>query len=367
MERKEILHIIKNLARERAPSGLEAARGQVFKEEMEKVLKDTNIPVEKDSLGNVFVKFEGQKPMRSLAIFAHLDEIGGTIRKINKDGTLEFSKRGGYETRWIISRVVQILNKDNKWINGVIEGRSTHSTPNKLRNKESIELYEQKIFIGAQNKEDVLNSYKVHVGAPFVFSGTFDILNPEINDDIIAGYSMDNLVAVTSLISLTQKIKAEMLTSNYELSNDYNIYIVATAREEIGTEGALFFARNNKIDHVIALDIGLVADFSGAVSSDIKLRGGPVIIWQERTGVGILDYNACKNIVEIAENNNLKYQDGICEFYGSDAGNAQKWLGIPSILVGIPVLYSHNVPEVSTLSGIESAATLIFNYLKNLE
>jgi hypothetical protein len=43
------------------------------------------------------------------------------------------------------------------------------------------------IFIGAQNKEDVLNSYKVHVGAPFVFSGTFDILNPEINDDIIAG------------------------------------------------------------------------------------------------------------------------------------------------------------------------------------
>jgi len=367
MERKEILRIIKNLAKERAPSGLEEARGQVFKEEMEITLQDTNIPVKKDSLGNVFVKFEGQKFTKSIAIFAHLDEIGGTIRKINKDGTLEFSKRGGYETRWIISRVVQILNKDNEWINGVIEGRSTHSTPNKLRNKESIELYEQKIFIGAQNKEDVLKSYKVHIGAPFVFSGMFDLLNPEIDDDIISGYSMDNLVAVTSLISLTQKIRAEMLNSNHKLSNDFNIYIVATTREEIGTEGALFFARNKRIDHVIALDIGLVADFSGAVSSGIKLRGGPAIVWQERAGVGIFDYNACKKIVEVAEKNNLEYQDGVCEFYGSDAGNAQKWLGIPSILVGIPVLYSHNVPEVSTLSGIEAAATLIHNYLKNLD
>ena len=367
MERKEILRIIKNLAKERAPSGLEEARAQVFKEEMETILKNTNIPVEKDSLGNAFVKFEGQNPTRSLAIFAHLDEIGGTIRKINKDGTLEFSKRGGYETRWIISRVVKILNKDDKWINGVIEGRSTHSTPNKLRNKESIELYEQKIFIGAENKEGVLNSYKIHIGAPFVFSGIFDVLNPEISDDIIAGYSMDNLVAVTSLVSLTQKIKDGMLNSNEKLSNEFNIYIVATTREEIGTEGALFFARNKKIDHVIAIDIGLVADFSGAVSSGIKLQGGPVIIWQERTGVGILDYKACKKIVKIAEEIDLKYQDGVCEFYGSDAGNAQKWLGIPSILVGIPVLYSHNVPEISTLSGIEAAATLIYNYLKNLE
>jgi putative aminopeptidase FrvX len=367
MERKEILRIIKNLAGERAPSGLEEARGQVFKEEMENVLKSTNIPVERDVLGNVFVKFEAQKPKRSVAILAHLDEIGGTIRKINKDGTLEFSKRGGYETRWIISRVVKILNKDNQWINGVIEGRSTHSTPHKLRNKESIELYEQKIFIGAQNKEDVVNSYKIHIGAPFVFTGMFNLLNPEIDEDIIAGYSMDNLVAVTSLISLTQKIKDEILNSNEKLSKDYNIYIVATAREEIGTEGALYFARNRKIDHVIAIDIGLVADFSGAVSSGIKLKGGPVIIWQERTGVGILDYNACKKMVEVAEKISLKYQDGVCEFYGSDAGNAQKWLGIPSILVGIPVLYSHNVPEISTLSGIEAAATLIHNYLKNLD
>jgi putative aminopeptidase FrvX len=69
----------------------------------------------------------------------------------------------------------------------------------------------------------------------------------------------------------------------------------------------------------------------------------------------------------VAEELNLKYQDGVCEFYGSDAGNAQKWLGIPSILVGIPVLYSHNVPEISTLSGIEAAATLIINYLKSLD
>ncbi len=101
------------------------------------------------------------------------------------------------------------------------------------------------------------------------------------------------------------------------------------------------------------------------VSSDIRLNEGPVIVWQEAVGSGVFDYQLCKTLVEVAEHKNIKYQNGVLEFYGSDAGKAQKWLGIPSVLIGIPIMYSHNVPEVSTLSGIEDAAELIYQYLKN--
>ncbi len=365
MNRKEIFEIIKTFSSARAPSGLEKARGELFKTEIEKILANKDIKINTDSLSNYFVKFNGKSSKKNIAILAHLDEIGGTIRKIKKNGTLEFSKRGGYEGRWLVSRKVSILNKEGKWISGVIGGRSPHATPQKLRGEEKVEPHEMEIFIGAIDKEEVINTFKIHIGAPFVFSGEFELLNEVFNDNIISGYSMDNLVALTGLILLVKKIVNNLLDESGNLKKPFDLYIVATTREEIGTEGSLFFARNNPIDEIIALDIGLVEDFPGTVSSDIKLNAGPVIVWQEASGTGVFDYQLCRTLVKVAEQNNIKYQDGVLEFYGSDAGKVQKWLGIPSALVGIPTMFAHNVPEISTLNGIEEAAELIYQYLKN--
>ncbi|MFX1418196.1 MAG: M42 family metallopeptidase [Promethearchaeota archaeon] len=365
MNKNEIFRIIKTLSSARSPSGLEKPRGELFKAELEKILKDKIIKVNTDSLNNYFVKFQGKSNEKTIAILAHMDEIGGTIRKIKKNGNLEFSKRGGYEGRWLISRKILILNREGKWINGVIGGRSPHATPQKLRKEEKIEPHEMEIFIGAKNKEEVIDTFKIHIGAPFVFSGEFELLNEEFNDNIISGYSMDNLVALTGLILLVKKIVTNLIDESGKLTKNYNLYIVATAREEIGSEGSLFFAKNTSIDEIIALDIGLVEDFPGTVSSDIKLNDGPVIVWQEASGTGIFDYQLCKTLVEIAEQNNIQYQDGVLEYYGSDAGKAQKWLGIPSALVGIPTMFAHNVPEVSNLKSIEEAAELIYQFLIN--
>ncbi len=367
MDLKDILKTIQNLASARAPSGLERTRGEKFKEEVLKILESKDLNVLSDSLGNYYARLKGTSGNKAIAILAHIDEIGGTIRKLKKNGCLEFSRRGGYEGRWLVSRKIQILNKEGQWINGVITGRSAHSTPDKLRKGELIDPLEMEIYIGANTKEEALNEYKIHVGSPFVFSGEFGLLNPDIDQDIIAGYSMDNLAALACLVVLTQKLVSDLTNDFGNLKISYDVYLVATTREEIGTEGAYYFVRNNPIDKVIGIDIGLVADFSNSVDSDIKLKAGPVIIWQEGRGGGVFDHEFCSQLMNIAEKNKLPYQNGVVEFYGSDAGKSQKWLGVPSALIGIPTMFSHNVPEVSTLSGIEATAELIFQYLKHLK
>jgi putative aminopeptidase FrvX len=99
LNKKQILEIIQKLASKRAPSGLEKSRSEVFESEMKKILMDKDISIKKDSLGNYFVKLKGSSAKQAIAILAHVDEIGGTIRSIKEDGSLEFSKRGGYEGR----------------------------------------------------------------------------------------------------------------------------------------------------------------------------------------------------------------------------------------------------------------------------
>jgi putative aminopeptidase FrvX len=365
LNRREIFEIIKNLSTARAPSGLEKIRGEMFRAELEKVLANKNMEINTDELNNYYIKFSGKNSKRSIAILAHMDEIGGTIRKIKKNGTLEFSKRGGYEGRWLISRKILILNKEGKWVNGVIGGRAPHATPQKLRGEEKDEPLEMEICIGAKDKKEAINNYKIHIGAPFVFSGEFELLNEAFNDNLISGYSMDNLVGLTALVLVTNKISENLLDDSGNLTKPFDLYIVGTSREEIGTEGSLFFTRNNPIDEIIAVDVGLVENFPGTISSDIKLNDGPVIVWQEAGGTGVFNYQICKTLVKVAEQNNIKYQDGVLEFYGSDAGKAQKWLGISSSLIGIPTMFTHNVPEISTLEGIEQAAELIYHYLRS--
>lgn len=50
-----------------------------------------------------------------------------------------------------------------------------------------------------------------------------------------------------------------------------------------------------------------------------------------------------------------------------EEAHGEKSLGIPSAIVGIPTKISHNVPELSILSGIETTDELLFQYLKSLK
>ncbi|MEJ5229744.1 MAG: M42 family peptidase, partial [Pseudothermotoga sp.] len=67
-----------------------------------------------DNLGNLIVEVgDGE---RSIALMAHMDEIGLVITGINSDGTLNFRKVGGFDDRLLLGAHLDVVTQ-----NGVID------------------------------------------------------------------------------------------------------------------------------------------------------------------------------------------------------------------------------------------------------
>jgi putative aminopeptidase FrvX len=353
----EMFQIIKDLAEKRAPSGLEQKRSNHFKILIQKMLKEKKFQISTDRLGNVIVRIpptEKNINVPKICFIGHSDEIGGTIYKIKKNGRLLFQKRGGFEARWLISKKVAILTLEGKWINGVILGRTIHAIPASARIKKNPEVNQLEVYIGVESIEEV-EKIGIHIGAPLVIEGYTQYLNSDLNKDIILSNSLDNIVSLTCLLELAARL------NDYEFNAD--IYLVSAVREEIGREGSLYAARNINPDLCVAIDFAVVESEKDAIDCGGKLNGGPMIVWAEAQGKGILDYNLAREFVGIAKKKNLKFQNGVFEFYGSDSGILQKSLGIPSLLIAVPMLCGHNIPEIISISEIYSCVDLIIAWL----
>jgi endoglucanase len=350
--------IIQQLAAIRAPSGLEGIRATAFID-----ICKQYVPVEtitKDAIGNVIIHLPPSNPIREnipkIIFMAHMDEIGGTVFKIQKDGKIHFIKRGGFENRWLISQKVSILNLKGEWINGIILGRTVHAIPPDARNKIPVNTEELDIYIGANSDEEVVAA-GIHVGAPIVFEKHTSILNASLDPDILVSNSFDDIVGLSVLLEMAARFGQE---------NPFQaeIILAAVVREEIGCEGSRFLGKNNSADLCVGLDFAVIESDKAGLDCGGNLKGGPMITWAEAEGRGIFNYDIAKEWVETAIESKLPYQHGVFEFYGSDAGLMQREFGIPSVLLGIPMLAGHNNLEIIALSQVGETVDLISAYLK---
>jgi putative aminopeptidase FrvX len=356
----QLLGYLKELAEIRAPSGLEAARASLFRKQISEFVNPEYIT--NDAYGNIVIRIPSggstDANSKKIMFVGHLDEIGGTVQKILPNGRILFQKRGGFESRWLISQTVQILALSGIYHTGVIMGRTVHAIPEDLRGKPVPPVHELEIYIGAETADAVLKA-GIHVGAPIVFGGGTKLLNPAIDPDLVVSNSLDDLAAMLIFLEFADRIKANALKNPFPVE----IILVAATREEIGREGSLLAAREIKPSVCIGIDFGTVEPAKGAIDCGSTLKGGPMIVWTESSGRGVFDYNLAKEFTQAGTQAKLPFQHGVMEFYGSDAGIIQSQLGIPSILIAPPLSMGHNVPEIMALSEIGKTVDLIWAWL----
>ncbi len=349
----DLFEILTQLSQARAPVGLEGDRAKIFTK-----LATTNnkglYQISKDAYGNVICHRAGHGP--KVLVCAHLDEIGGTVLNVQKTGRLKFTNRGGVQTRWLVSQEVLILNDAGQWVNGIICGKAAHSIPPEKRGKTSVDFQDLEIFIGAENATQVSQA-GIHAGSPIIFAGDFKRLNPEINPEIVSGPAMDDLVGVATLL--------QIMESAPDLDLPVDLYLAATVREEVGGQGAINAARVIQPNMVVAIDIAIVEKAPDTWDYGLEFTPGTAIVWQDSLGRTIYNFQACSDLKQIAGKKGIPTQDAAFQFYGSDSGHAQEALGVQAVLLGIPSLFSHNVPEVSRLDAIRNCAQLVIEWLKH--
>lgn len=307
--------------------------------------------IEVDSFGNLIArKGEGDK---TLMVATHMDQIGLTVKHIDDNGFLRFSKVGGVTTQSLMNQRVNIHTSEGG-VKGVIGMKPPHLMDKEERDKlpEKEQLF---IDIGAEDEEAVEEA-GVEVG-DFV---TFERDMEELQDDFVTGMAMDNRVGCLLGIEALKRF-----------DGDYELAVVFSTQEEVGLKGAKTAAYNVDPDVALAVDTSIAGDVPGIEDqeSGLSTGDGVEITLVQSEGRGLITPETVKEwLVETAKENDHDYYPGVWEGGATDA--AKIYLvkqGIPTGSLGIPTRHIHSATEMVKMSDIEATAEYLEDAFSSME
>jgi endoglucanase len=335
-----------------APSGYEQEEIKAIYSE----LKGHADEIKVSTTGQIVAVKKGAKPGPTVAIGAHMDEVGYAVRSILPSGFLLFDKVGSQTDNVAVARKVWVTAKK---IPGIITVRPGHlASPEEAVMVTPI----SKLFvdIGAKSADEV-KKLGIKVGDPIVPQSDFMEMS---NPDLICTKSIDDRINCAIITELFKTLNA----------SDFAGTLIGcfTIREEVGMFGARTALDDYKVDYVYALDTIPTNDTpDGSVAAlPLELGKGP--------GLSVLDgitfaafyaaHPGLRSFVEgIAGRNSINLQTVtlIGLKYATDASAfSYNKSGLPSLTLTVPRRYSHSPVELCDINDADSLYRLLFAAIK---
>lgn len=316
-------------------------------------LKVKNYVAETDNLGNLmYVPKNESNVNRRVLVFAHMDEIGFIVRKIENNGFIRFERLGGVNTQILPGTKVIFDVSDDKLVNGVIGVQSHHFMP--VENKFAIpKITDMYMDIGAKRKSEV-ETIGINVGTLVALNQKAEVLNKHY----ICGKSLDNRAAIAIIEQMIEKIDS--------LSLNYSIIFCFPVMEEFNIRGLLPVYRKYKPDIAVGIDVTPSCDTPDLNYNDIALDKGPAVCVMNFHGGGTLagvipDRKLLNSICKYADQNKIEYQREVSP--GIITENAfglfENTEGIRVLNLSIPTRYTHTPIEMMSISDIGEMYELI--------
>jgi tetrahedral aminopeptidase len=307
--------------------------------------------LKKDRFGNLLALVPGQaSPAENkvtIAVVAHIDEIGALVTRIEPGGFLRFSPLGGLDARILYGQAVEI--HANRKLKGVVGAVPPHFLNNDEL-KKTIPV--EKLFIDLGLDEETVKK-EINVGDCISFDQKPLILE---GGKKLTGKALDNRSGVAALIVCAAELAS--------LRHRADVCLITSLQEEVGLRGAVTSAYNLNPDLAVIVDV-TQGDAPGLDDKNVyKIGGGPAL------GIGPnLHPVLGRRLQETAEKHFLPYQtEPLPGFSGTDAWAFQvSREGIPTALLSIPLRYMHTAVELVSIDDLMISGKLLSYFISSID
>jgi endoglucanase len=343
-----VIQLLQALADAPGPPGFEEPVRKIMVERM-KPLADK---ITYDGLGSV-IAVQGNSGPRVM-VDAHMDELGGVIRRITPAGFLTMQMLGGWLDQALVDQRWIIIGSKGP-VRAVTGIRDIHLVPQEERTR----VYPRdSIFLDVGAKTDAeVRQLGVEPGDPVVPDAPFFVMNGTHN---YAGKGWDDRVGCAVVIETMRRLASA--------PHPNQIFYAATVQEEIGVRGAHTASDVIKPEIGIALEGGVVKDAPGThpEESQVVLGAGP--------GLFLYDSSALPNrklvafVKQVAAEKSIQLQLDLVQGYGDDSAEIQKSNGgVPTVNMVVPARYTHAHNGVINRRDFDQMVELMVALLQKLD
>ncbi len=327
-----------------------------FEDEIVKIVKANkgNASIKVDSLMNTYLNLDKREKPFTIMLDAHMDEVGFMVQFIDERGLIHFVPLGGWVAHNIPAHLVSIKNRDGKYVEGVVSSKPPHFMSQAER-EAALSIDHLTIDVGALSREEVVNDFKIDVGAPIVPAVTFSYNE---KNKIMRGKGFDNRLGCAAILKTMDNLKGEDLT--------VNVVGAFAVQEEVGLRGATVTSRTVKPDLAIVFE-GTPADdsFASKYQAQSVLGQGPQI--RHRDGSYIANHRFTQLAREIATKNNIPFQSAVRASGGTNAGQIHlSNKGVPVLVMAVPSRYIHTHYSYASSVDFENTVKLASEIIKSL-
>lgn len=340
--------LLRDLSNAPGPSGFEEAVRAIMVPRMKAASEDLRY----DGLGSVIARQGSSGPR--VMLDAHMDELGGVLRRVTPDGFLSMQMLGGWLDQALAGQRWVIIGSKGP-VHAVSSIRDIHLVPAEERGS-LIKRDAVFLDVGAGSAAEVA-ALGIAPGDPVVPDSGFEVLNGTAN---YAGKAWDDRVGCAVLLMAMERLKVT--------GHPNQIFFVATVQEEIGLRGARTATAIVKPDIGIAIEGGVTGDAGGAhpEESQVKLGHGP--------GLFLYDSSALPNrklvslIRKVAGEAGVPLQFDLVQGYGDDSAEMQTVAGgAPTVNLVVPARYTHVHTGVINRHDFDQTVDLVVALLRRLD
>lgn len=342
------LGLLKELANAPGPSGFEEDVRRIVVREVRPFADKVSY----DGLGSVIAQQGTSGP--KIMLDAHMDELGGVVRRVTENGFLSMQMLGGWldqalpDQRWII------IGRNGP-VTAVTGIRDIHVVPPDEQTKvfPRNSLY---LDVGARTQAEV-TALGIEPGDPVVPDAPFAVL---AGGSRYLGKAWDDRVGVAVIIEAMRRLRAQ--------GHPNQLFVAATVQEEVGLRGARTAADLIKPDIGIAIEGGITGDSPGRNPEETQavLGKGPGIFLYDSSAIP--NVKMVRFVTDTAKAIGVPLQRDLVEGYGDDSAAIQATAGgVPTVNLVVPARYTHAHNGIIDRSDFDQTVDLVVALIRRLD